>query len=167
MIFLTVGTHEPFDRLVSCVDGWCGENGMGANVFGQITKNAQYLPRNFETVSTLSPDDFSERFKLADFVISHAGMGSIIMALSMRKPIVLLPRRGHLKETRNDHQYATIQRFRKRAGVYAALNEEELVDTLNEVSQGVTFEEQEVPAFADDQLIDALKNFIHAKSAKR
>lgn len=164
MIFLTVGTHEPFDRLVRCVDDWCENRGVGSNVFGQITKNAQYTPRNFESVSSLDPDTYSERFKMSDFVISHAGMGSIIMALSMRKPIVLFPRRGHLKETRNDHQFATIQRFGGRRGVYAAQDEIELVDILNQVSKGATQADQEVSAFADDQLIDAVKKFIHAKS---
>ncbi|WP_159090175.1 glycosyltransferase [Ruegeria sp. Alg231-54] len=166
MIFLTVGTHEPFDRLVRCVDDWCGARGVGTRVFGQITKNAQYSPRNFETVSTLEPDDYSERFRTAEFVISHAGMGTIIMAQSMKKPIVLLPRRGHLRETRNDHQFATIKRFGNRDGVFAAQEETELTELLDRVSKGNVLAGGEVPAFADAQLIDVVKDFIHAGSGR-
>lgn len=166
MIFLTVGTHEPFDRLVRCVDNWCGTRGTGTRVFGQIAKSAQYIPHNFKTVPTLEPDDYSERFRMADFVISHAGMGTIIMAQSMKKPIVLLPRRGHLRETRNDHQFATIKRFSDRAGIFAAQEETELTELLDRVSKGGVSTGCGVPAFANGQLIDAVKNFIHTRSRK-
>ena len=44
MIFLTIGSHEPFDRLVRYVDEWCAERGRDDAVFGQITKRAEYIP---------------------------------------------------------------------------------------------------------------------------
>ncbi len=53
-------------------------------------------------------------------VIAHAGMGSIISALEIGKPIVVMPRRGSLRETRNDHQVATAERFGSRGRVIVA-----------------------------------------------
>ncbi|MFV0515668.1 MAG: glycosyltransferase [Jhaorihella sp.] len=160
MIFLTVGTHEPFDRLVRGVDDWCAATGRGAEMFGQITDHAGYRPGHFEAVASLEPAEYRRRFAMADFVISHAGMGSIITALSMQKPIVILPRRGHLRETRNDHQFATMQRFRERSGILAARDEHELADVLSRAADGEATEMQKLSQFADGQLIEALRAFI-------
>lgn len=163
LIFLTVGTHEPFDRLVRCVDEWCETRAIGASVFGQITDRAEYRPKHFETVPSLTPTEYGERFAAADYIISHAGMGSIITALSKQKPIVILPRRGHLRETRNDHQFATIQRFRSWPGIYAATDETELFQVLNRVTDDGAAASQRISAFAEEPLIKAVREFIFTK----
>jgi len=161
MIFLTVGTHEPFDRLVRCVDEWCAERGRDDEVFGQITKRADYHPTRFRAVPSLDPAEYQKRFREADFIVSHAGMGSIITALSMKKPIVIFPRRGCLKETRNDHQLATLQRFRSRAGIFPAQDKAELSEILHKLADGNVTTGQEISPFADEQLIGAVRDFIH------
>jgi len=167
LIFLTVGSHEPFDRLVRCVDDWCGASGHGADVFGQITKRAEYSPRHFETVPTLGPAEYDKRFDQAEIIVSHAGMGSIITALSKQKPIVMLPRRGHLHETRNDHQFATMQRFRSWPGILAAEDEAELPGLLDQVADGGMATSQKISPFADDQLVAAVRNFIYDTAQTR
>lgn len=167
MIFLTVGTHEPFDRLVRCVDEWCAERGRGADVFGQITARAGYQPQHFEAVATLEPGEYDRRMAAADFIVSHAGMGSIITALIKRKPIIVLPRRGHLQETRNDHQFATVQRFRDRPGILAARDEAELKEVLNSVADGDLAAGQGLSPFADEQLVGTVRNFINGSVGKR
>ena len=166
MIFLTVGTHEPFDRLVRSVDGWCAATGRGAEMFGQITDHAGYRPSHFEAVASLEPAEYRRRFARADFVISHAGMGSIITALSMQKPIVILPRRGHLRETRNDHQFATMERFAGRPGIFAARDEHELPGLLAGAADGDATEMGKLSQFGDGQLIEALRTFIQGPAAK-
>lgn len=161
LIFLTVGTHEPFDRLVRCVDDWCSERGRDDEVFGQITKRADYHPTHFKAVPWLNPAEYQKQFREADFIVSHAGMGSILTALSMQKPIVILPRRGHLHETRNDHQFATTQRFQSRPGIFVAQEEVELPEILHRLADGNVTAGQKISPFADEQLIDAVRNFIH------
>lgn len=160
MIFLTVGTHEPFDRLVRCVDDWCAATGRGDQVFGQITRNAGYTPRHFDSVPDLTPTEYQDRFRGSDFVVSHAGMGSIITALTLGKPIVILPRRGHLQETRNDHQFATFQQFQGREGILAARTEGELPALLARAEGGQPGGGAEISRFADDRLIGAVRSFI-------
>lgn len=167
MIFLTVGTHEPFDRLVRCVDDWCAQSGQGDQVLGQITKRADYHPTRFKSVPALDPGAYRDQFAAADFIISHAGMGSIITALSLKKPIVILPRRGHLRETRNDHQFATMQRFRSRPGIWAAADEAELSEVLTQLTDAKATVDQEISPFADAQLIATLRDFIHGSAQTR
>jgi len=166
VIFLTVGTHEPFDRLVRCVDDWCAERGGDAGVFAQITKRADYQPVHFKAVPSLDPGEYHKCFSTADFIVSHAGMGSIITALLMKKPIVILPRRGHLQETRNDHQFATMQRFRARPGIFAAEDEAALSEILHRLADGNITVGQEIPPFADEQLIGTIRDFIHEPGLK-
>ena len=159
MIFLTIGSHEPFDRLVRAVDDWVAQSGM--EVFGQITERAAYQPVNFPATAHLSVSDYQARCREADFLVAHAGMGSILTALQLGKPIVVLPRRGHLKETRNDHQYATAERLGARAGITVALSDEELPAALDMVS-GKTSDLAAAPISktAEPSLIAAVRGMI-------
>lgn len=166
MIFLTVGTHEPFDRLVRAVDEWCGTTGHGPEVFGQIIDpgSSGYRPQNFEWTARLTPEAYQGKFASADFVISHAGMGSIITALTLSKPIVVLPRRGHLNETRNDHQYATVSRLASKAGLFVAEDETQLPGLLDQMMAGAgKCQTEHISPFAEESLTDALSRFIHGR----
>lgn len=160
MIFLTVGTHEPFDRLVRCVDAWCASRDHAPDILAQITERAEYRPAHLRAVATLTPAEYAECFREAEFVISHAGMGSIITALSMQKPIAVLPRRGHMKETRNDHQFATVQRLKSRPGIFAALDDNEFPEVLDRLLEGGSAAGQAISPVADQRLIDTLRSFI-------
>lgn len=165
MIFLTVGTHEPFDRLVRAVDEWCATRTDRPDVLGQVTAHAGYQPKSIRTVTTLDPIGYQRVFREAEFVISHAGMGSIITALTLKKPIVILPRRGHLHETRNDHQFATLQRFRDKPGILAAEEEAVLPVLLDRLAAGEVETVGEISSFASQDLIDALHAFINEDDA--
>ncbi|MEM7005951.1 MAG: glycosyltransferase [Pseudomonadota bacterium] len=160
MIFLTVGSHEPFDRLVRGVDLWCGAAGKGDQVMGQITARANYRPKHFRSVESLEPEAFSQVFEEAACIVSHAGMGTIISALDSGKPIAVMPRRGHLNETRNDHQYATTRQFADYPGLLVAESEEDLAPTLDRlISLDTT--NNAIPRYADTALLGALRSIIH------
>jgi UDP-N-acetylglucosamine transferase subunit ALG13 len=160
VIFLTIGTHEPFDRLVGAVDAWCGSRGR-ADVFGQIAASGEdRTPEHFEWVVKMPPDEYRAAYEKADLVVAHAGMGAIITALTLAKPILILPRRGHLRETRNDHQFATAQRFAEKPGVFVAWDETELPDLMDKLTAEGAAAGAAVGPYADDSLIDALRNII-------
>lgn len=165
MIFLTIGTHEPFDRLVRAVDQWCGDH-PEAELFGQITDPgaAGYRPQHFPWVARLTPADYSDRFAQATLIVSHAGMGSIITALTSGKPIVILPRRGHLRETRNDHQFATARRFAGKPGIHVAETEAELPAALDRARAAAgTGGGTPISEFAEPELTRALRAFVHGE----
>lgn len=161
MIFLTLGTHQPFDRLVRIVDRWCGDN-PDTPVFGQVPfESDSYRPANFEATEHLHIAQYRERFRTADFVVAHAGMGSIITALCLTRPIIIFPRRAALREQRNDHQLATAARFEGRAGVRVAYDEDDLLDAMDACAARVAEPEgDELGPFADPRLTDALRAAI-------
>jgi len=164
MLFLTTGTHEPFDRLVKAIDDWAYRR-SDVEVFGQIAvrDGRTYLPRNFPWVRSLTAIEYRQQVEKSYLLVAHAGMGSIIAAMTACRPIVLLPRRGHLNETRNDHQFATAMKLRSKRGIHVAMDETELHQKLDEAWQLrlVSEDVSRIAPFADDGLIRALEELIH------
>jgi UDP-N-acetylglucosamine transferase subunit ALG13 len=165
VIFLTIGTHEPFDRLLRVVDGWVGARKNGtAEVFGQITDPGAggYRPRHFRWVTRMSPADYDARVAEADFLIAHAGMGSIITAMRHSKPIVILPRRGSLRETRNDHQFYTAAKLGGKPGIFVAMDEAALLPLLDDlVTRAGEVRVETAGRHAQERLLEALRGLIH------
>jgi UDP-N-acetylglucosamine transferase subunit ALG13 len=104
MIFLTVGTQLPFDRLVRATMDWHARN-PGAAVFGQIGDSD--LHPGFDHAAHLDMAEHERCMAAAEVVVSHVGMGTILTCVSEARPLIAMPRRAHLGEHRNDHQAAT------------------------------------------------------------
>ena len=125
MIFLTVGTLFNFDRLVLAVDNAI-ENGLIKDtVFAQIS-DGKYIPKNMEYVDILEKEEFDQKLIESDALLSHAGMGSITMALSHNKPILVMPRLKKYGEHVNNHQLGTARKFEELGHVLVAVETEEL-----------------------------------------
>ena len=132
MIFLTVGTLFPFDRLVKAVDITIAKNNGYEKVFAQVGKT-NYEPKNIEYTAILENRNFDKKISDADYLISHAGIGTITMALELNKPLLVMPRRKKFKEHVNDHQVATARKFEELGHILVAYTEEELPDKLREL----------------------------------
>ena len=162
MIFLTVGSELPFDRLVRAVDSWCSARNRN-DVFGQIADRRPqgYCPKNFTWCEFLEPEDFQHKIKESEFIIAHAGMGSIIAALTYSKPIVIMPRLVSFKETRNDHQVATVERLGIRSGIHAASDEDRVSVVLDELTNNKIHNTADtISPFAEDRLLKVIGDFI-------
>ncbi len=161
MIFLTIGSHEPFDRLTRAVDAWAAIN-QAIPVFGQIAHigSTGYRPQHFDWVETMPPDAYAQRLSSATLIVAHAGMGSIITALSRTIPIVIMPRRGHLAETRNDHQYATAKRFAGRSGIFVADDETALPTVIDAALAHKSASGPALSPYAEPELIDAIRAIV-------
>jgi UDP-N-acetylglucosamine transferase subunit ALG13 len=162
VIFVTVGSHEPFDRLVRAMDAWC-MSVKGIEVFGQITGKGDYSPRNFKFVDHLNSADYRETCRKTALFVAHAGMGSIITALEFAKPIVIMPRHGDLNETRNNHQIATARRFRGRPGIFVADDVSALPQEIEKARapSGGSMTSA-LPPFAQDGLIGFLRDYFQS-----
>src|SRR5689334_18569819 len=100
LIFVTVGNMDPFDRLIAAIDHWLSEQTVSEEVLAQIGTGT-YRPRRCRHVQFLTPAEYRTAFEQSRFVVSHAGMGSIITALELQKPIIVMPKRASLNEQRN------------------------------------------------------------------
>jgi len=156
VIFVTVGHQMAFDRLVTAVDRWASLRGR-KDVFAQIGDSA-LRPPSIDWVARLSPDEFRKAMGRADAVVAHAGMGTILSALELGKPILVLPRRAAFRETRNDHQIATARRLGRRPGIAVAMDEDALpamLDGLDDLRPG-----ERISSHASPELLAAVRNFV-------
>ncbi len=134
MIFVTVGSQLPFDRLVHAVDAWAHATGRASDVLAQVS-SSDAPPQHIEWQEEMQPSEFNAAVEKADLIVGHAGTGTIMAALCAGKPVVVLARRVGLQETRNDHQVATIERFRDLQG-FSGTTEAEGIPALIEEALG-------------------------------
>ena len=160
LIFLTVGTQEPFDRLVQAVDEWAGAHDVP--VFGQLGRleAGSYKPRNFPYELFISADEFQERLESCSLLVAHAGMGSIISALTMAKPLLMMARRAALGEHRNEHQLATAARFAGRGGLHVAAEAPDVGSLIDRLLAESRQPSGAISPYAQPELIATLKDFI-------
>ena len=158
MLFLTVGYQMAFDRLTRSVDEWAKHN-QGVEIFAQIGPS-EYEPAHLNWTQFLEPPEFTDKLKHCSGIIAHAGMGSILTALQYGKPIVIMPRHGSLRETRNDHQIATAKRFECYEQIIVAMSDNDLPSCLQRL-QTMNSASGTNPV-ASSQLIQCLKSFIDA-----
>lgn len=156
MIFATVGSQEPFDRLIRAVDEW-GRLHPRSDIFAQIG-SSDFRPKYVDFTKFLNPTEFNRVMRAAKVIVAHAGMGSIISALELGKPIVVMPRKGALRETRNDHQVATAKRFGAQGRVVVAQDER---DFLGKLDYALTLPETErIDLEASPRLIATIRAFL-------
>jgi UDP-N-acetylglucosamine transferase subunit ALG13 len=161
MIFVTVGSQLPFDRLVKAVDEVAPsfpDQHIIAQVFGM-----KYQPRNIKTLDYISPADFKDYINAADLIISHAGTGTILSVSQLQKPLIVFPRLGKLKETRNDHQPATCRMLEKVSSLQVAYDEKQLKEKINAFFRNELPVMERIAAHASPQLINSIRSFIESK----
>jgi N-acetylglucosaminyldiphosphoundecaprenol N-acetyl-beta-D-mannosaminyltransferase len=156
MIFVTVGSQLPFDRLCSAIAQWARRNGRKDIFVQHGGSRLDFSP--LEAAAFLDPSESRRRIEEASLVVSHAGTGTIIACLRAGVPIVVLPRRASLGETRNDHQVATARRFAERYGISFAEDEQMLISMLDgnkTIAPG-----RPLPEEAEDRLLDEIRGFV-------
>ena len=157
MIYVTVGTQLPFDRLVTIVEEWAAANGvpMVAQVGPSKLSFTWADARPF-----FSPQEAHIHLSKADLVVGHAGMGTILSALELGRPLIIFPRKFALGEHRNDHQMATARKFVGYPGVNVAFDEIELRKLLSQGPNGLGDGEQRFSRFANNEFIVELKKIL-------
>lgn len=133
MIFVTVGSALPFDRLIRAMDHWAAGH-PHTEVFAQIG-GGDYLPRHMAYARIVTPTEFRRRNEAAGTIVAHAGMGSVITAAELGKPIVLLPRLASAREHTTDHQLHTAGWLGARPGIFVARSEDDLPDQIAAAQQ--------------------------------
>jgi UDP-N-acetylglucosamine transferase subunit ALG13 len=129
MIFASVGSMLPFNRLVQGVDEWAAAN-PDAPVFIQIG-DSSYEPRHAPWTRIMDHSEYRLRLRECHLFVAHVGMGSILQGLELRKQMLLMPRQAKWREHTTDHQLHTAQRFGHLKGI-------EVVDDVDALHAGMT-----------------------------
>lgn len=159
MILLTIGTHEPFDRLVMAMDEIAGK--IQTRVIAQVV-STNYRIENMESLGFVPPSQLEGLFREAEFIVCHAGMGSILTAFELGKPVIAFPRMASLHETRNEHQLATVKKLQTFGYLYVAYDKEQLEAIVLMGINGDLKPLHTIGKFASSNLINAVKQFMES-----
>jgi UDP-N-acetylglucosamine transferase subunit ALG13 len=108
MIFVTVGTNEArFDRLLRAVAALQ----VDEPVLVQHGHSSPIGPSQAELVDFLTFEEMVDAIRHARAVVTHAGVGSVLVSLSNGKRPVVVPRLQKHGEAVDDHQLQLGRRF--------------------------------------------------------
>lgn len=158
VIFVSVGSMMPFDRLIRVMDKWAHQHAE-QEVLAQIGGGA-YTPSHMRWTRMLSPSNFREAVQNATIIVAHAGMGSFFVAMESHKPIVLLPRFAANREHTTDHQVHTVQWLRDKPGVYVAMSDDELGPAIERAQIERNFAANDFNRFAPQPFLAKIRQFL-------
>ncbi|MBX2857269.1 MAG: hypothetical protein KTR17_01295 [Cellvibrionaceae bacterium] len=158
MIFVSVGTQLPFERLIRSMDFWSEEN-PDKEVFAQVGKT-DYTPCFMAFSEKLSPAEYTEKVNNADLIVSHVGMGTIITGLEHFKKMILMPRLAEMGEHRNDHQLGTAEKFSHIDSIVIVNSEYELKEAIDEHLSETRNNSVSTNVRTSPELINKLRDFI-------
>jgi UDP-N-acetylglucosamine transferase subunit ALG13 len=138
------------------VDNWARRAGR-SDIFAQIGTTKQ-PPRHLRWTRMLDPIDFRHHFWEAELVIAHAGAGTILTAMEMSRPLLVMPRIADNGETRSNHQFATARQFQATTPLAVAADETQLGLMLD---AGTTIAPMSrVGSYASPRLLENVRSII-------
>ena len=147
MILVLLGTqHNEFTRLLQEID-------EEVIVQAGFTKYESKKMRIFDMIPKLDLDEFVER---ADLVITHGGVGSIIMALNKNKKVIAVPRLHEYGEHVNDHQRQIIKVFSEKGYLIGLQNVEDMPEALKDIKTFVPKKYEN----NNHEMLNYIENFI-------
>ena len=107
MILVLCGTQkQDFSRMIRAVEELADEH----EVIVQGGHN-QYESNKVKVLGFISRKEMNELYDQADYIITHAGAGSMIQSLKKEKTTIAVPRLSKYGEHVNDHQLQIIKKF--------------------------------------------------------
>jgi UDP-N-acetylglucosamine transferase subunit ALG13 len=160
MIFVTVGNHfQGFERLLKKMDE------ISPRIPNEILVQkgySKYVPQNTKYFDFVPLNRAIEYLQKSDLVISHAGIGTIILCKEYGIPLLIFPRRKKYKEHGTDHQVEIAQVLEKRGDKNISIVYEE--DQLEEKIIEALGRKEMVDAGnrGKENLIRTIKEFIES-----
>lgn len=133
MILVTVGMSEhKFDRLFKLIEELCEEGLIKDDIIVQCGKKI-YKSKYFKSFDIIPNDEFKDLMKKSNYLITHAGTGSVVPALKQGKKVIVFPRLEKYKEHVDNHQVELAELFKKNNYVLSAYNKDELIECIKKI----------------------------------
>ena len=156
MIFVTVGTSSwKFDRLVLEMDRISAS--IHEDVIIQFGASSVRLA-NAKGYDYLPPVEMDGFYRSARLIVAHAGSGTIIRALRLQKPIIIVPRTG-TNEAYDDHQIELARAFETDPRIQVIYETSQLESTICKMN------EELIKSKAQSMhggLVDRLRNYLNS-----
>jgi len=160
MIFVTVGNDfRGFDRLLKKMDE------MALSVPGEMVMQrgySNYHPKNAKHFDFVPMAEAVEYIQRSELVVSHAGIGTVILCREYGTPLLIFPRRKGYGEHMNDHQMEIAKALEEKRDEYIDVVYEE--DRLQEnISRILKKGKRNIPRenIGKTNLIKTIRAFIN------
>jgi len=166
MIFVTVGNHyQGFDRLIKKADEIASHTSYDI----LIQKGySSYRPQSARYFDFVPIQEAMQYIQTSELVISHAGIGTIILCKEHGIPLIIFPRRKKHGEHGTDHQVEIAKAIEERKDdhIYIVYEEDQLENKIAEV---LTRRQRPAPGanVGRVDLIRTIKAFIEGVNNKR
>lgn len=135
MILITLGTQDKeFTRILRKVDELIEKKVIKEEVIVQAG-HTKYESKNMKIFDYVPKKKLEEYMEKCDFIITHAGVGTIFDALKKDKKIIAIPRLAKYKEHNNDHQLEIVEEFSKQNFIIPVYEMAELEDALKRIKK--------------------------------
>ena len=133
MILVTLGTQDkPFKRLIETVEKQVELGNIKDEVIVQ-SGCTKYKSDKMKVVNYIPMKDFSKLMKEADFLITHAGVASIIEGLKAGKKIIAVARKSEYGEHVNNHQEQILENFGEKGFIIPLYEMDKMDEALKKV----------------------------------
>ncbi len=135
MILVLLGTqNNPFNRLLEEIEKCIKEGIIKQRVVVQagFTKFKSDKMNIFDLKPKEVIDNLVDE---AEFIITHGGVGSILMAIKKNKKVIAVPRLSQYNEHVNDHQRQIIEIFNDKGYIIGIQNMEDLSEAINQIDK--------------------------------
>lgn len=130
LIFVTVGSHDQgFDRLIKAIDDLIRDKKIKEKVIIQ-TGHTEYVPQNCEWFKFTSYENFIELCRKSHIIITHGGVGSIMVSLKLKKPTIVIPRLKKFNEHIDNHQLQIVKELEKQKKIIAVYDVSQLNNAI-------------------------------------
>ena len=123
-------------------------------------------PKNIQWFSYLSFTEVLAYFERASMIIGHSGVGTVITAITYKKPLILVPRSSTYGEHFDDHQLELAMQLRGMEGIFVVDDIENLKTTVLEVRERVR-QNLINPRFSEERqhLLEFIRNYVQEARA--
>lgn len=156
MILVLLGTqNNQFTRLLQEIEK-CIENGI---INQKVVVQAGFT--KFESdkmnIFDLKPKEMIDNLvDEANYIITHGGVGSILMAIKKQKKVIAVPRLSEYNEHVNNHQRQIVEIFNDKGYIIGIQNMEDLSEAIKQIDEFTP-----VPYRGDNsKLLNIIESFI-------
>lgn len=156
MILVLLGTqHNEFTRLLKEVEN-CINNGIIKEEVIVQAGFTKYETNKMQVFDMISKEELNNLIDKASLIITHGGVGSIIIALKKGKKVIAVPRLSKFSEHVNDHQKQIVEVFNEKKYLIGVQDVEDLSKAI-ETSK--SFIPQEYKS-DNKKMLDIIDKFI-------
>jgi len=164
LIFIILGSQKfEFNRLLEEIDDLIEMGIFKDEEIVAQTGHSTYKPKHFKTIAFLEKDQFLEKIKQSDLVITHGGASAIISSLKYGKKIIGVARNQQYAEHIDNHQVEIIENFASKRYIIGVCDLSELQAAIN-LLPSYSFSDYN---FNNDRLISVVRNELKSFGKKK